>query len=157
MLDLKGENEDPRDVLSAIDQALHKREDLFGEINYIIGATFPVIKVVCTEAYHYKKLDITVKDGRHYGIKCVELVNEYIGEYEGILRPLVYILKHLLNRANLNDPYKGGLSSYSLILMLVSLLQWNIYFTKKSIENIRNNLGQMLLQFLSTYGNEFDP
>lgn len=62
-------------------------------------------------------------DHKHNGLNCVDLVKEYLVQYEGILRPLVYIIKHLLYMAELNDPYQGGLSSYGLILMIVALLQ----------------------------------
>jgi len=102
---------------------LNQRTEVFEDVKFISSTAFPVIKIVCTEKYLKKKLDITLQDDRHNGIKCVELVKEYLLEYEDILRPLIYILKHLLFHAGLNDPYQGGLSSYGLILMMVSLLQ----------------------------------
>lgn len=82
-----------------------------------------MIKIVCTEKYLNKKLDITLQDERHNGLNCVDLVKEYLAEYEGLLKPIVFVVKHLLYLAGLNDPYQGGLSSYGLILMIVALLQ----------------------------------
>ena len=38
------------------------------------------------------------------------------------LKPLVLVLKQFIFSANLNDTYQGGLSSYGLILMIVSFL-----------------------------------
>lgn len=63
-----------------------------------------------------------MQDNRHYGLKCVELVLSFVKEYEA-LEPLIFSLKNILKNANLNDPYTGGLSSYGLILMVVSFLQ----------------------------------
>lgn len=63
-----------------------------------------------------------MQDNKHFGLKCVELVCSFIKEYEA-LEPLIFSLKNILKNANLNDPYTGGLSSYGLILMVVSFLQ----------------------------------
>lgn len=82
----------------------------------------PVLKVTCTAQYDNKKLDITILENKHHGLKCVDLVNNYISHYT-FLRPLVLVLKQFLYSIEMNDTYKGGLSSYSLILMLVAFLQ----------------------------------
>jgi DNA polymerase sigma len=42
---------------------------------------------------------------------------------EPLLLPLVITLKRLIYAYNLADPYTGGLSSYSLTLMTIALLQ----------------------------------
>ena len=44
-----------------------------------------------------------------------------------MLRPLVLVLKTMLNSYGLCDTYTGGLGSYSLTLMTIALLQV-IYF-----------------------------
>ena len=71
------------------------------------------------------KIDVTVQEPRHNGLKCVDLVREYLKQYE-CLKYLVLPLKQLIFDANLNDPYQGGLTSYGLILMIVSFLQFKI-------------------------------
>lgn len=110
------------EAFSAIEAALLNRKDIFSEVKFISNASFPVIKIVCNAEYLNKKLDITMQDHKHNGLNCVDLVKEYLIQYEGILRPIVFIMKHLLYMAELNDPYQGGLSSYGLILMVVALL-----------------------------------
>ncbi len=50
------------------------------------------------------QMDISIQDGKHYGLKCVELVKSFMNEYEA-LEPLIFALKNLLKNANLNDPY----------------------------------------------------
>lgn len=47
------------------------------DVKYIDKATFPVIKIVSSREYLYKKIDITIKElstNRHHGEECVELV-----------------------------------------------------------------------------------
>jgi DNA polymerase sigma len=38
-------------------------------------------------------------------------------------RPLMFVLKQFLREHDLNEPYRGGLSSYSLSLMVIGFLQ----------------------------------
>lgn len=42
---------------------------------------------------------------------------------EPLLRPLVLVIKMLVQIYGLNDPYKGGLGSYAITLMVIALLQ----------------------------------
>lgn len=48
---------------------------------------------------------------------------EEFKQAEPQLLPLVLTLKRLIYAYNLADPYTGGLSSYSLTLMTIALLQ----------------------------------
>ena len=63
------------------------------------------------------------------------------------LRTIVIVLKKLLEYKDLNEPYRGGLSSYSLVLMITSFL--NICDAHNKSKN--------LSEFLNFYGNYFDP
>ncbi len=103
-------------------------------------------------------IDISIQDSKHYGMKCVNLVKDYISEFEA-LEPLLYALKNLLKNGNLNNPYTGGLSSYGLILMLVSFLQNQRQNSKCiKINDLLNpfNLGKLFLEFCWYYGIMFD-
>ncbi len=127
-------------------------------IKYIDSAVIPIIKIVASEKYNNMHIDISVQDSKHYGLKCVELVKGYMTEFEA-LEPLLYSLKNLLKNANLNDPYTGGLSSYGLILMLVSFLQnqrANGKCIKISTNTENHNLGKLFLEFCWYYGIMFD-
>lgn len=63
------------------------------------------------------------------------------------LKPIVMVLKKLLEASNLNQPYHGGLSSYSLVLMTSTFLN----------TCAANSMGKNLTEFLNYYGNYFDP
>jgi DNA polymerase sigma len=111
------------------------------EVNYIEHASVPVIKLKCSLAtimeqagFKFPKnskykaiymtnfsIDITHKTEMHNGLACVDLVKKYLMQY-WFLEPLILVLKQMLKVNGLNDPYKGGLSSYGLLLLIVAFL-----------------------------------
>jgi len=112
-----------------------------------------VIKITSSEKYLNRKVDITLrefKDSKHNGEACIELVKDYITHYKAF-RPLILVLKQLIYSAKLYDPYQGGISSYGLILMLVTYLQYKSFY-KISIEPVKPNLGILLVDFFNFYG-----
>lgn len=66
-------------------------------------------------------VDITIKENVHMGLNCVAVVANLITYYKP-LKPILLVLKHILVKTELNDPYKGGLTSYGLILMIVAFI-----------------------------------
>ena len=132
-----------------------KKKDWVKDSKYISGASIPIIKVICDKSFNNMPIDISIQDERHFGLKCVELVKGFISQYES-LKPLVLVLKNILKRANLNDPYKGGISSYGLILMIVTYLQTQKKIGK-DISNNENNLGRLFYDFVNHYGLKFEP
>ena len=88
------------------------------------------------------------------GSEKVKLNLNYTSYYLNHLHNLlgIFCLKQLLYYAKLNDPYQGGLSSYGLILLIVSFLQWNM-FEKKDISIYGNNVGTLFVDFLGFYSN----
>ena len=75
-------------------------------------------------------------------------------KYES-LKPLVLGLKNILKRGNLNDRYKGGISPYGLILMIVYYLQQQSNMGI-DINLNENNLGKLFFEFLQFFSFEFD-
>ena len=73
-------------------------------IKLIDSALIPIIKITANEEYNSMQMDISIQDGKHFGLKCVELVKSFMNEFEA-LEPLIISLKNLLKNANLNDPY----------------------------------------------------
>jgi non-canonical poly(A) RNA polymerase PAPD5/7 len=85
----------------------------------------------------------------HNGVKCVNLVQEYLLDC-WFIEPLILVLKQMLKVNGLNDPYKGGLSSYGLLLMIVAFIQFRKLNKVRVPQTI--NLGNILLDFLHYYG-----
>ena len=122
---------------------------------FIEHTSVPLIKIVANENYLNYQVDISIQDSKHLGLKCVELVKLFLKEYE-VLEPMIISLKNLLKCAGLNDPYKGGLSSYGLILLIVSFIQTQ-QDQGKPITKDGYNLGRLFMEFLYYYGVHFDP
>ena len=99
--------------LHAVGSAL---EPVCSSLQIISTASVPLIKLTTDTI----TVDITLNvDTGHHSTR---LVQSYIDRYP-LLRPLVLIIKQLLKARGLNDLYSGGLPSYTLILMVVSMLQ----------------------------------
>jgi len=120
---------------------------------FIENTSVPIIKLISNDKFNFH-VDISVENDKHFGLKTVELVKSYMKTYP-VLEPIILALKTLLANGNLNNPYTGGLSSYGLILMVVSYIQ-------SKIENQKYNsdsptiLGETFLNVLSHYGILFD-
>lgn len=123
------------------------------ETKIIETAFIPIIKLVSTDQYFSFKIDISIEDEKHFGLKCVELIKTYLKEYD-ILEPLIIALKTILQNANLNDPYVGGMSSYGLILMVVSFIQ-NQSNTQNELTG-EFKIGKAFVKFLEHFGLCFD-
>lgn len=123
---------------------------------FIEHTTIPIIKIVTSDIFSEMQIDLSVQNNKHYGLKCVDLVKSFLEEYE-VLDYLVLALKNILRNADLNDPFKGGISSYGLILLVVSFLQAQVdrQFSIK-LDSETNNLGRLFYNFLYYYGNYFD-
>ena len=143
------DNSDGKENLELIEKAFKKSEK-FLEANYIKSASIPVLKLFTDVSFGSTKIDITIKDSNHFGLNCVALIKKYLVIYKP-LKPVTLVLKQLLYKTELNDPYKGGLSSYGLILMVVSFLQSLIL--KDLYSKIENNFGKILIEFLRFYTN----
>ena len=123
------------------------------EQNFLDRASIPIIKLISADEFNFH-IDISMSSENHFGLKTVKLVEKYLERYK-VLKPIILALKTLLKNGNLNDPYKGGLSSYGLILMVVSFIQSEID-NEKYIENSPTILGETFLNVLGHYGIFFD-
>jgi non-canonical poly(A) RNA polymerase PAPD5/7 len=99
------------------------------------------------------EINICIESKIHYGLKVVELIKSYIKEYS-VLKPLTLALGAILEHANLNVSSTGGLTSYGLILMIVSFIQ-----SQRENINFQNEeyiIGKTFYEFLFHYGIKFD-
>ena len=119
------------------------------DINFVENLKVKILRIK-TEDFD---IDISLDSEYHSGLKCVELIKGYLNEYK-MLKPLTIALKAILQSANLHIPSRGGLSSYGLILMIVSYIQ----SCAKDNNSTNNNylLGKIFHGFLNHYGILFD-
>lgn len=74
------------------------------EVKNIKSALIPVLKVVCSEEYQNKRLDISIKEPNHNGLRCVNFIKEALNKFEA-MKPLILVLKHFLYSSNFSDTY----------------------------------------------------
>ena len=145
-------------------------KDIINIINPIYSASVPVIKLECfiwkiikdEEIKHYfknypfdkreikrLKFDISFFETN----TLIKLPSENILDYikENILKypyliDIIYILKRYMLKEGLNESYKGGISSYSLFLLILSYL-------KSNKVNVNISLGYLLIEILTFYSN----
>ena len=134
------------------DYLLDLNDKFYSDMKYIANAAIPVLKIFSNNEYHKISLDISLENPEHHGEECVNYIKEKIVEYE-VLTPLTFALKTILQKAFLNDPYKGGLSSYGVILLIIHFL--NVQ-QKKGNDISINSLGKLFYEILYYYGNEYD-
>ena len=127
-------------------------ERFFIDMKYIAGASVPVLKIYTNKDYQKISLDISIENQEHHGEECVNYIKNKIKEFE-VLTPITFALKTILQKAFLNDPYKGGLSSYGVILLIINFL--NVQ-NKQGNDISLNNLGKLFYDILYYYGFEYD-
>ena len=128
-------------------------QNIFKQVHYIGKTQVPLIKIITNETFNNMNLDISLEDPKHYGVQCVNFVNEMVKKYE-VLTPMTLAVKNILHQANLNDPYKGGLSSYGVLLLILNYL---LIVKKEGKEIGISNRGNLFYDFLYYYGVTFDP
>ena len=130
-----------------------KNQPWIKQIQITENLSIKIIRIITCDAYSELNIDISVDSPKHNGLKCVNLIKSYLKEYT-VLKPITIALKAILQSANLHNPNKGGLSSYGLILMVVSYIQ-----SQKenfSLKNEQDLCGKIFYGFLKHYGIFFD-
>ena len=155
-----------------------KKKEIYLNINPIYTASIPVVKLemnylnlnddklnklyeslitnnyykLCIINNYYKnfkiiKVDISLKSINY---NQIDFISKGINNFPQI-KPLIKILKKLLIYKNMNNSYKGGMSSYCLFLIIYSYLKIEINLGINNYDNI-----SLLLGFLYYYTNCID-
>ena len=135
--------------LFSLEEDLRRHNVAIDESIMVIDkTTVPIIKFIdkLTEV----RVDISFN--QESGCKSALLIQKYIEEYP-FLPKLVFVLKQFLYERNLHEVYIGGISSYSLILLLVSFLQRH---ARQAATESNPNLGVLLIEFFELYGRNFN-
>jgi len=83
------------------------------------------------------------------GIKCINYVKNLQQQLPD-LKPMVLVLKKLFESKGLNSVYHGGISSYSIVLMVAA-------FLKNHRATGLNSSSKNFFEFLYFYGIYFNP
>lgn len=89
----------------------------------------------------------------HSGIATSNLIKSYF-KCLPFLRPMALVMKQFLVDNDLNDTYTGGLSSYCMVMMIISFLQFRA--AGQITPYTLGGLGTVLMECLNFYAYYFD-
>uniref|UniRef100_A0A672FTT0 Terminal nucleotidyltransferase 4A n=1 Tax=Salarias fasciatus TaxID=181472 RepID=A0A672FTT0_SALFA len=138
-----------RPPLQELEQALRKHNvaEPFS-IKVLDKATVPIIKLTDEET----EVKVDISFNVETGVKAASFIKDYVKKYP-VLPYLIFVLKQFLLQRDLNEVFTGGISSYSLILMVISFLQLH---PRIDARNPSENLGVLLIEFFELYGRHFN-
>lgn len=94
------------------------------------------------------KIDLSFFSNLHRDLNVVDYVKNQV-KVNPEITPLIHVFKRYLNLNRLNSSFNGGLSSYSLLLMIIAYVR---YPKTSSV----TNLGTMIIGFFEFYGKYFN-
>ncbi|KAG8813456.1 hypothetical protein FRC19_002408 [Serendipita sp. 401] len=112
----------------------------------VIAARVPIIKF--NSVHGGIPIDISINQTN--GIKAITMIKKYLDRFPA-LRSLILVVKAYLNQRGMNEVYKGGLGSYSIICLAISFLQMHPKVRLGEI-NPSENLGVLVVEFFELYG-----
>jgi DNA polymerase sigma len=117
-----GEENSPYLRVDQLGTTLSESLPQFTVLKVLQHARIPIIKArwAAPDGQVFR-MDLSLEVPGHTGLATTAFVT-YLVDHMPRLKPLVLVLKHLLQYHNLSDPYKGGLSSYALTIMAAYLL-----------------------------------
>ena len=140
--------------LKMIKNALSAYKDRFINL-WILRAKVSLVKGTDWETY----TDFDIWVNQNDGINGTLFINKIIKEFKEI-KYIVIFLKVLLSVNNLNKTFDGGISSYGLILLVVSYFQQFKNKSKILDQNSKSNSGVLLsdhlINIFNLYGSEFN-
>lgn len=148
-IDLVVHGQWPTTPLFSLEEDLRRNDVALEDSILVLDKTVvPIIKFIdkLTEV----RVDISFN--QESGIKSALMIQQFIQEYP-FLPKIVFVLKQFLYERNLHEVYYGGISSYSLILLLVSFLQLH---PRQYAADSNPNLGVLLIEFFELYGRNFN-
>lgn len=121
-----------------------------GKVEVITGAKVPLAKWV--DSVTGLKVDMSFENNT--GLIANNTFQEWKAQFPA-MPILVTIIKHILAMRGLNEPVNGGIGGFSVTCLVVSLLQ-SMPQVKSGTMIPEHHLGEVLMEFLDLYGNEFN-
>lgn len=129
-----------------------KRENLalYNQVETIGRAKVPIVKYV--DKVTGLKVDISFENDT--GLIANKTFQEWKRKFPA-MPILVTLIKHFLAMRGLNEPVNGGIGGFSVICLVVSLLQ-HMPQVQSSTMKPEHHLGEVLMEFFDLYGNQFN-
>ncbi|KPI85051.1 DNA polymerase sigma-like protein [Leptomonas seymouri] len=127
-----------------------RRHPSFTSVTCIVHAKVPIVK--CRHRAENVKVDLSFeKDGCVSSNYLCELFCEPGNE---LARPLIVIVKALVNHCGLDDPSVGGLGSFPVSMLVLWYLKHCV--PARYTPELRHSIAALLVGLLQYYGTEFD-
>ncbi|KJZ78509.1 hypothetical protein HIM_01900 [Hirsutella minnesotensis 3608] len=118
-------------------------------IEVIAHARIPLVKFV--DKLTGLKVDVSFENLG--GVNAVDTFLRWKSDYPA-MPIIVTVIKHFLLMRGLNEPVNGGIGGFSVICLVVSMLQLMPQVQSRSII-AEHHLGELLLEFFDLYGRHF--
>ncbi|POR34761.1 Non-canonical poly(A) RNA polymerase PAPD5 [Tolypocladium paradoxum] len=118
-------------------------------IEVIAHARIPLVKFV--DRLTGLKVDVSFENLG--GVGAVDTFLAWKAQYP-VMPILVTVIKHFLLMRGLNEPVNGGIGGFSVICLVVSMLQVMPQVQSRSMQP-KHHLGELLLDFFELYGRHF--
>ncbi|KAJ2857980.1 hypothetical protein J3B02_000604 [Coemansia erecta] len=129
-----------------------KAEGFCTSCEVISKARVPIIKT--RESITNFHIDVSVN--AESGFNSARVQKSFCeNAYPNALRPLILIIKQFLSQRSMNEVYTGGMGSYAISLLAISLFQMHPRIRSGGLE-ISKNLGVLLVEFFELYGKRFN-
>ena len=120
------------------------------EVEVISKARVPLVKYI--DATTALKVDISFENTT--GVKAIKTFLDWRDQYPA-MPVLVTLVKHFLMMRALNEPVNGGIGGFSVICLVVSMLQLMPPVQSRDMVP-EHHLGELLMHFFDLYGNKFN-
>lgn len=139
-----------KNFLWKVEKFVRKERLNTGRVETITGAKVPLAKWV--DAITGLKVDMSFENDT--GLIANKTFQDWKTQFPA-MPILVTIIKHLLAMRGLNEPVNGGIGGFSVTCLVVSLLQ-HMPQVQSGTMIPEHHLGEILMEFLDLYGNEFN-
>lgn len=119
-------------------------------IEVIAHARIPLVKFV--DRLTGLKVDISFENLG--GVDAIDTFLKWKDQYPA-MPILVTVIKHFLLMRGLNEPVNGGIGGFTVICLVVSMLQLMPQVQSRSLVP-EHHLGEVLLEFFNLYGRNFN-
>jgi non-canonical poly(A) RNA polymerase PAPD5/7 len=120
------------------------------DVEVIRGAKVPLVKFI--DSRTGLKVDVSFENTT--GTTAVHTFQYWKQQYPE-MPVLVTLVKHFLAMRGLNEPVNGGIGGFSVICLVVSMLQHMPEIQSRS-KNGQHHYGDLLMEFFDLYGNRFN-
>jgi DNA polymerase sigma len=128
-------------------------------LKFVNYRAFPYLKFSTDEKHGFMKVNLTIKDMKNKGYECAKLTSNFLKSYKSmepiilVLKNLMYYSKTLFSLSEYYENQKENLNSYTIVLMVVFFIQYQIMQINIQTVNSPEYIGELFINLLQYYNN----